>query len=214
MFKIVFIFSYVFILFLITFLYKKIQPTNKEIIRKIIHIGIGPLIPIALYINVTQIAAQYLAGFISILVLLNYVYKIFPLIEDIDRRSFGTLFYCLSLFILISFLWDKDPKSLIIGSLIMSFGDGFAGLLGKNLRSKSWYIFNQKKSLIGTCTMFLVSLLVITGVGILNGYNFNIYFIAISLIATALEQISYLGLDNFTVPLISSITFNFLITKI
>ena len=34
---------------------------------------------------------------------------------------------------LIFLFWDKDPYSLITGFLIMTFGDGLAGLVGKKL---------------------------------------------------------------------------------
>ena len=104
----------------------------------------GPLIPIAKYLEIDQTTAACFTGIVSFLILLNYVYKLFPIIEDVDRKSFGTLFYCLSLFILITIFWNRDPISLITGFFIMTFGDGFAGLIGKNFKSKYWIIFNQK----------------------------------------------------------------------
>jgi len=61
------------------------------------------------------------------MVLINYSYKLFPTIEDVERKSYGTLFYCLSLFILIYLFWEKDPYALIAGFFIMTFGDGLAG---------------------------------------------------------------------------------------
>ena len=64
----------------------------------------GPLIPLAKYLEIEQDSALYFSGFVSFLVLLNYQYRLFPAIEDVDRKSFGTLFYCLSLFILIILL--------------------------------------------------------------------------------------------------------------
>ena len=213
MFSIAFIFCYLLILFAITFIYQSFRPNNKELLRKIIHIGIGPLIPIAKILEINQSIAQYSAALISLLVLVNYVYRLFPVIEDIDRKSFGTLFYCLSLFILISIYWDKDPLSLFVGVFIMTFGDGLAGLIGKNFKSISWKIFNQKKSIIGTTTMFLISLLVLSSLGYTNNINFNYYYFGIALLATLLEQISIIGIDNLSVPIITSIIFHLLITN-
>ena len=120
----------------------------KKLLRKIIHIGIGPLIPIAQYLKIDQNSALTFTGIISLLIFLNYLYKLFPTIEDVDRKSFGTLFYCISLFILIFFFWEKDPYALIAGFFIMTFGDGLAGLIGKNFNSKSWIIFKTKKIFI------------------------------------------------------------------
>ena len=97
----VFILIYIFILFLISIIYKRFNPNNKETLRKIIHIGIGPLIPLAKFLGIDQISALYFTGLISLLTFINYQSKLFPTIEDVDRKSYGTLFYCLSLFILI-----------------------------------------------------------------------------------------------------------------
>ena len=212
MISIIFIIFYLSLLFSITFIYKLFRPNNKELLRKIIHIGVGPLIPLAKFLEINQNLAQYIAALVSILVLINYIYRLFPIIEDIDRKSFGTLFYCLSLFILITFYWEKDPLSLFAGVFIMSFGDGLAGLLGKNLKSKNWIIFNQKKSLIGTATMFLVSLIITGSLAYYGSHEISFFLPLIALLATTTEQFSIAGIDNLCVPVVSAIAFNLLVT--
>ncbi len=207
------IISYIVVLFIVTLIYKRFSSNNREFLRKIIHIGIGPLIPIAKSLDINQSTALYFAGSISILILINYIYRLFPIIEDIDRKSFGTFFYCLSLSILIYLFWNKDPASLIAGSFIMSFGDGFAGLLGKNIKTKNWKILNQTKSVLGTFTMFLISLIIIYSIGYLNNYELNFYYLGIALLVTILEQFSAVGIDNLIVPIISSVSFHFLTTN-
>ena len=213
MLKFTLIVSYIFLVFLISVIFKKFNKNNKEILRKIIHVGIGPLIPIAMYLKIDQNSALIFTGIITILILINYIYKLFPIIEDVDRKSFGTLFYCISLLFLIFLFWVKDPNSLITGFLIMTFGDGFAGLIGKNFVSKNWVIFNQKKSLYGTLTMFLISLVVISITGYIQINSFDITFLTIALLATVLEQISTIGIDNFIVPISTGICFNIFVTN-
>ena len=212
MLKFVFIFIYLFIIFFISIIYKRFNPDNKEALRKIIHIGIGPLIPLAKFLDIDQTSALYFTGIISLLTLINYQSKFFPTIEDVDRKSYGTLFYCLSLFILIYLYWNKDPTSLIAGFFIMTFGDGFAGLIGKNFKSKSWLFMKQKKSFFGTMTMFITSLIVVFGLSYLQKYTFNINFFTIAFISTILEQYSIFGIDNFIVPISSAFCFNFFVT--
>ena len=95
--KFILILIYIFIVFFISIAYKSFNPKNKEIRRKIIHIGIGPLIPIAKILDIDQTSALYFTGVVSLLTLINYQFKLFPTIEDVDRKSYGTLFYCLSL---------------------------------------------------------------------------------------------------------------------
>jgi len=202
---------YVISIFLITLTFQRFNNNNKELLRKIIHIGIGPLIPIAKYIGINQNTAQYVAGFIFLLVFINYIYKLFPIIEDVDRKSYGTLFYCLSFFTLISLFWDKEPESLIVGCFIMAFGDGFAGLIGKSFKSRSWKVFNQKKSLLGTSTMFLISFSIILIMSFISNYQFTFNYILLALIATCLEQFSFIGIDNLIVPTISAFLYSYLI---
>ena len=212
MLKFVFICIYIFIIFLISVICNRFYPENKEVLRKIIHIGIGPLIPLAKFLDIDQTSALYFTGIMSLLTLINYQYKLFPTIEDVDRKSYGTLFYCLSLFILIYLYWNKDPTSLTAGFFIMTFGDGFAGLVGKNFKSKSWFFMKQKKSFFGTITMFLTSLIVVYGLSYFQKYTFNINFFTIAFISTILEQFSIFGIDNFIVPISAAFCFNFFVT--
>ena len=209
MIKIAVILLYLSSIFLISTVFKKINEDNKEIIRKIIHIGIGPLIPIAQFLKIDQNSALIFTGIISLMVLINYVYRVFPNIEDVGRRSYGTLFYCLSIFILIYLFWNKDPYSLITGFFVMTFGDGLAGLVGKSVSSESWIVFKQKKSIFGTLTMFLTSLVVICSIGYAQQNSFNFNYLTIAFLATVLEQFSILGIDNFIVPISSAFYFDF-----
>ena len=214
MLKIALICIYIFLIFFLSWIFQKYKPNNNELKRKIIHIGIGPLIPIAKFLEIDQNSALFFTGIISLLVLINYIFKIIPTIEDVERKSYGTLFYCLSLFILISLFWDKDPYSLITGFFIMTFGDGLAGLVGKTFNSRSWFFLKQKKSLIGTLTMFLTSLIIVSSLGYAKQNSLNLDYFTIAFIATLLEQISFLGIDNFIVPILSALSFNFFITNL
>ena len=213
MIKFTVILLYLFSIFLISIIFKNYNRDSKEIVRKIIHIGIGPSIPLAQFLKIDQNSALIFTGIVSLMVLINYTCKLFPTIEDVERKSYGTLFYCLSLFILIYLFWDKDPYALICGFFIMTFGDGLAGLIGKSLNSKSWIFFKQKKSLLGTMTMFLTSLIVVCSIGYAQQNNLNLNYLTIAFFATLLKQFSILGIDNFIVPISSALFFNFFITS-
>ncbi len=213
MIKFTIVLLYLFSIFLISIVFKKFNEDSKEIIRKIIHIGIGPLIPIAQFLKIDQNSALIFTGIVSLTVLINYTYKIFPIIEDVERKSYGTFFYCLSLFILIALFWNKDPYALITGFFIMTFGDGLAGLLGKSFKSKNWIFLKQKKSFFGTMTMFLTSSIVVCSIGYAQQNSFNFNYFTIAFFATLLEQFSVLGIDNLIVPISSALFFHFFITS-
>ena len=97
MIKFAVILLYLIATFLISIIFQKFNDDSREIVRKIIHIGIGPLIPIAQFLKIDQNSALIFTGIISLMVFINYTYKLFPTIEDVERKSYGTLFYCLSL---------------------------------------------------------------------------------------------------------------------
>ena len=94
----------------------------------------------------------------------------------------------------------------------MTFGDGFAGLIGKNFQSKSWFFLNQKKSFLGTITMFITSLMVVLCLSYFQNYSLNINIFTIAFISTVLEQFSIFGIDNLIVPISAAFCFNFFIT--
>ena len=213
MIKFTVILLYLFLIFFISIVFKKYNENSREIVRKIIHIGIGPLIPIAQLLKIDQNSALIFTGIVSMMVLINYTYKLLPTIEDVERKSYGTLFYCLSLFILIYLFWDKNPYALISGFFIMTFGDGLAGLVGKSFKSKSWIFFAQTKSLFGTITMFLTSLIVVSSIGYAQQNSLNLNYFTIAFLATLLEQFSILGIDNLIVPISTALFFNFFITN-
>jgi len=52
--KFTIILLYLILIFLISIVFKKFNEDSKEIVRKIIHIGIGPLIPIAQFLKIDR----------------------------------------------------------------------------------------------------------------------------------------------------------------
>ena len=98
--------------------------------------------------------------------------------------------------------WPHRPDAVTAGVLVMALGDGLAGLIGRQLKTPQWIIFKQTKSIGGTATMAMVSILVLMILSNVTSHIISLPIaIAIGLGATGLEQISMRGLDNLTVPL-------------
>ena len=96
----------------------------------------------------------------------------------------------------------------------MALGDGLAGLIGRQLKTPQWIIFKQTKSIGGTATMAMVSILVLMILSNVTSHIISLPIaIAIGLGATGLEQISMRGLDNLTVPLGVGLTWSMLIPQ-
>ncbi len=139
---------------------------------------------------------------ITAALIINYRLRLIKSIENVDRKSFGTIAYGVSIASLIFLFWSNNPSAATAGALVMAFGDGLAGLIGRNIDSSQWIILGQRKSLIGTMSMYLVTAIVLSSISHVTGVNIEIVDILImSSLATILEQISPLGIDNITVPI-------------
>ena len=187
---------------LIALLCKRYFPKKEELSRKIIHIGTGPVILFAWLLDIPKNIAFFSAFFITIVLGINYQYRLLPAIEDIERKSFGTIAYGISITLLLLLFWPRYAASISIGILSMAFGDGLAGLIGRSINSPKWSVLGQTKSIVGTLTM--TSVVAITTSIISSTNNLGIQpleILGISLIATFLEQISPWGIDNLTVPI-------------
>ena len=194
--------SWIIIVLLIAFLCKRYFPKKEELSRKIIHIGTGPVILLAWLFDIPKNIAFLSALLITIALGVNYQFRLLPAIEDIDRKSFGTIAYGISITLLLLLFWPQYASSICIGVLSMAFGDGLAGLIGKSIKSPKWLILGQTKSIAGTLTMGTVVAIVILIISSINNLGIQpLEIIVISLIATFLEQISPWGIDNLTVPI-------------
>ncbi len=187
---------------LIAFLCKKYFPNKEELSRKIIHIGTGPVILWAWLFDIPKNIAFFFAFFITIALGINYQYRLLPALEVIERKSFGTIAYGISITLLLLLFWPLHASSISIGILSMAFGDGLAGLIGKSINSPKWSILGQSKSIAGTLTMGTVVAITTATIASINNLDLQpIEIIVISLVATLLEQISPWGIDNLTVPI-------------
>ena len=181
---------------------KKLWPQQKELSRKIIHIGTGPIIPLAWWLEVPQHLAVGIAASVTILLFINNRLILLPEMESIKRKSYGTVAYGLAITILLTIFWGVNPAAVCVGVLIMAFGDGLAGLIGQNVSSPSWKVWGQRKSIAGTFSLALVCFIVLGVFSQITIGNINyIYLLVITIVTVGLEQISMWGLDNLTVPL-------------
>ena len=193
---------WIIIILLLAFLCKKYFPKKEELSRKIIHIGTGPVILLASLFDIPKNLAFFSALFITLGLGINYQYRLLPAIEDIERKSFGTIAYGISITLLLLLFWPRYESSISIGVLSMAFGDGLAGLIGRSINSPKWSVLGQSKSIAGTFTMGSVVAITTASISTINNLEIqSVEIIVISLIATFLEQISPWGIDNITVPI-------------
>ncbi len=181
---------------------------NPEVVRKIVHIGTGHVILLAWWLDIPAIVGITASILASIITLCSYLWPILPGINSVGRQSLGTFFYAVSIGVLVAWFWYLQlPQYAAIGIMIMAWGDGLAALVGKRFGQHKYKIFGAQKSWEGSLAMTLASYIVSSL--ILWGTQGNIWqtwviSLIVSVIATALETFSFLGIDNLTVPLASA----------
>jgi len=175
-----------------------------ELVRKVVHIGTGNVILFAWLLNMPAIIGITASIVASAVTLLSYIFPILPGINSVGRRSFGTFFYAVSIGILVAWFWHlQQPYYAAIGILIMAWGDGLAALIGKNFGKHKYKFLSSEKSWEGSLTMFLVTYLVCSLILLpVQGNLWQTWIVSliVAIAATGLEAISFLGIDNLTVP--------------
>jgi len=181
--------------------WKVVEP---EVIRKVVHIGTGNVILFAWWLKIPAAVGIGSSILFSLVTLLSYRLPLLPGINSVGRKSLGTFFYAVSIGVLIACFWQHAPQFAVLGVLVMTWGDGFAALIGQRWGRHQYHVAGIQKSWEGSLTMLAVSGLV-SGLILLSIYGnlWQIWLIAagVAVAATALEACSNLGIDNLTVPL-------------
>jgi phytol kinase len=178
---------------------------SSELARKVVHIGTGNVILVAWWLQIPAwvgISASIIA---SLIALLSYYIPILPGINSVGRKSLGTFFYAISIGVLVAWFWPLQQfHYAAMGILVMTWGDGLAGLIGQKFGQHPYEVWGMRKSWEGSLTMALTSyavscLILLSVQG--NVWQTWLVPVAIAIVATALESFSKLGIDNLTVPL-------------
>ena len=181
---------------------RRLWPHQTELSRKVVHIGTGAVVPLAWFFAIPSVIAIPCAAVITLITAINHQWRLIAAIEEIDRNSYGTIAYGFAITVLLMLFWPDRPDAVTAGVLVMALGDGLAGLIGRQLNTPQWTIFGQTKSIAGTTTMAVVSMLVLLIMSKLTNHAISAPIaIAIASTATGLEQLSVRGIDNLTVPL-------------
>ena len=177
-------------------------PDQRELSRKIVHIGTGAVVPLAWWFAIPAAIALPFAAIVTLATAINQQWRLIPAVEDVERDSYGTTAYGVSITTLLLLFWEQQPEAVCAGVLVMACGDGLAGLVGRSVASPRWSVLGQTKSLVGTTTMLAVSFGVLLALAATTGpVVHGSTALLLAAVATGLEQISPAGIDNLSVPL-------------
>ncbi len=197
--------SYIAI-FIVILLAKLFEKKGKEASRKFIHIALGNWWLIAMYFFDNVWFAMFPPATFVIINYISYKKDVIKVMEreDSKKEGLGTVYYAIALFIMVIITFGIINKPILglAPILVMAYGDGLAAIIGKKVKSMKYKVFDTEKSIAGSTTMFVITLLIIgVYLSITNSPFWIIKSIICSLILTLIEAISIKGTDNITIPI-------------
>jgi len=206
---IIVVYGYVAILLGVT---EKVLVKHPETSRKVLHIMVGN-IAFLLPIFVTREMMTFVAA--APFIILTFLMSPYTPLKSIRGRtssaghSMGLVYYAIT-WTVLAYLFFDQMIIIAIGIFAMSYGDGFASLIGIKFGKQKYNIVGDEKSYIGTFSMFLFTFITMI-IGIIyyqyvQTINFSFTPVSIGFLAlfaavgAIIEGFTPKGLDNLTVP--------------
>jgi len=201
-----FVYVYVAVLLIIT---EKVLQKYPEASRKVLHIMVGNVAFILPIFETREIMAFIAAG---PFILFTFLMSPHTPIKSIRGRTsaaghgMGLVYYSIT-WTILAYVFFDNMVVIAIGIFAMSYGDGFASILGVKFGKKKYKVFGEEKSYVGSFAMFVFTF-IMTIVALLY-YNISITFfvllalVFIAFIASIVEGLTPKGLDNLTVPFVA-----------
>lgn len=191
---------------------EKLQIFGDEIARKLPHIAISNIWFVMNHCFLHFESALFIPFSMIIVMFISEKKDIFKgLKRNNSDISYGTVCYFISM-LLLAFIGKIMYNSLIpVGGffLILGYGDAFAALIGKHYSRGQYRILGYTKSATGNIAMFISSSIILFLYTTIYDIEYSfIQIITISMVATIIEALSIKGTDNFTIPIITCLSYN------
>lgn len=184
---------------------KKALRASDELSRKIVHVSVA-FAWLPMYFCFGQ--SWHLVVPPILVTVMNYIScrtGLLSMMErsDSEKKSYGTVFYSLSMLIMSAFsLWNFDcviPYGM--GLFCMALGDGFAPYFG-TIKQGNRHFFGGKRSLYGCAAVFVICGAVLSVFNAVFGLGLEWWkLLVIAWGATVFELVGVKGTDNLTLPL-------------
>ncbi len=193
----------VFLILLGSELWWRKRITHSEFSRKSVHIAVGSFVafwPFFLSWNQIRLLS---VGFLVVVGLSKY-FRVFRAIHSVQRPTFGELYFALAVGLVTYVTHDKW---IYMASLLqMSLADGFAAVMGVRFGKQSYLMFSHRKTLVGSLTFFVVSLVILIAYAQLASVHLNpLFIVAAAALAAVIENFGVAGLDNLLVPFVIAV---------
>jgi phytol kinase len=176
------------------------HPVHSELSRKFIHVTVGSFVAFWPYfLSWRQIQLLSIA-FLVVVVISKYL-RVFQAIHSVQRPTWGEILFAIAVGAITLITHHKAIYAAAL--LQMSLADGMAAVIGTRYGNRQKYsIFGYTKSVLGTLTFFVVSVVILIGFSHYTHIHLGLtWTIAIAAAASLIENFAIRGLDNLLVPL-------------
>ena len=188
---------------------RKVWHLGPDFTRKFVHIAVGMWAVGTVYLFDSRWMAIIPPLVFIGLNYLSYRQGIFRAIEDGRKTNLGTVYFPLAFCLILLTLWAY-PNLVVAALMPLTWGDAMAAILGRAYGRLKYSIFGQIRSVEGSISMFLFSLIsTFLALRLISpeGTGWRSLGIAfwVALLTTLTEAISPWGIDNLTIPAISGL---------
>ena len=178
-----------------------------EVGRKLVHMGAGVIIAFTPYFMEWTYIKLLALLFIAVVLIVSR-YKFFKSIQSVKRSTKGEILFAIG--ILICALLEPANWIFVAAVLHLAVADALAAVVGIRWGKRTRYtLLSHGKSMLGSLTFFYVSMAIMFAAYIfVDPVNYPELFKALVLapaVLTFIENVSWYGLDNVTIPIMTII---------
>ncbi len=191
---------------------RKILRLSPEFTRKFVHIAVGMWSVGTVFLFQSRWMAIIPPASFVLLNYISYKKETFKAMESADKSNLGTIYFPLAFVFIVLLFWDT-PNKLVAALMPLTWGDAMAAVLGKQYGHIKYTVFGHTRSVEGTVSMLLFSLIsVFLALWLLPPSTMGVeppsmgvvtsllIAVAVSLLAAAVEAASPWGIDNLLIP--------------
>jgi len=199
---------YIYVAVLILFTEKVFAKKYPVQSRKFLHIMTGNIAFILPLFETREIMAFVAAGPFILFTFLMSPYS--PIKSMRGKTSeaghgLGLVYYAIT-WTVLAYVFFDHREIIAMGILAMSYGDGLASLIGIKYGKRTYTVFKDTKSYVGSIAMLVCTFLFLIIALVFYAEPVTLravaYLLCIAGVATVVEGITPLGLDNLSVPFV------------
>jgi phytol kinase len=206
---------YIYVTVLIIFTEKVFSKKYPVQSRKFLHIMTGNIAFILPLFQTREIMAFLAAGPFILFTFLMSPYS--PIKSMRGKTSeaghgLGLVYYAIT-WTVLAYVFFDHRVIIAMGILAMSYGDGLASVIGIKYGRRTYTVFKDIKSYVGSLAMFVCTFLLLVIALLFYAEPLTVrsvtYLLCMAGVATVIEGVTPLGLDNLSVPFVAAVMYWF-----